>query len=112
MSAGIHGLVEILDQSQMGRIIQTSGFNRNIRLEAHGEDRLIRKLDVNLRTIATVFVDAADADYLTGEFFAFDHGTFPIRPDIPEKYDELTTPNTRNTEGTFRIAGAYHTHRV
>jgi hypothetical protein len=112
VSAGIHGLVEILDQSQMGRTIQTSGFDGNVRFEAHREDRLIRKLDVNLRTIATVFVDAAGADYLTSEFFAFDHGAIPIRPDMPENYYEPTVPSTRNAEGTFRIAGAYHTHRV
>jgi hypothetical protein len=112
LSAGIYRPVKILDQLQTAAIIQTLGFNGNIRLEAHGEDRLIRKFDVNLGTIATVFVDAAGADYLASEFFAFDHGAIPIRPEIPKNYDELTIPNTRNTEGTFRIAGAYHTHRV
>src|SRR5271154_4140158 len=73
LSAGIQGLIEALDQSQMGRTVKTSGFDGNVRFDAHREDRLIRELDVNLRTIGAIFVDVAAADYLTGEFFAFDH---------------------------------------
>jgi hypothetical protein len=67
---------------------------------------------VNLGTVAAVFVDAANADHLTGEFFTFDHGAFPIRADMTEDCDESTLPSTSNAEGTFRITGAYHTHRV
>jgi hypothetical protein len=112
LSARINRLVETLDQAQTSAIIGALGFNGNVRLEAHREDRLIRKLDVNLRTIATVFVDAAGADYLTSEFFAFDHGSFPIRANMTADCDKPTVLNTRNAEGTFRKAGAYHTHRV
>jgi hypothetical protein len=37
---------------------------------------------VDLGTVAAIFIDTADTDHFTGEFFAFDHETFPIRADM------------------------------
>ena len=85
---GAHGLtdsrqiVHILDQSRACALIDTLKSDGDVCVEAHGEDRLICKLDVDFGTFAAIFIDAADSDHLTGEFFAFDHGAFPSRADM------------------------------
>jgi hypothetical protein len=66
--------VSISDNPNRPAVRRTPGFDGDIRLETYGKDGLIRKHDMNLRAVFTVFVCLASTNHFAGNFSAFDHG--------------------------------------
>jgi hypothetical protein len=112
--AGIGGFVVGQYQARLAIVARTAcRFNGNIGLETDGEGRSVRKLHVNLRAVARIFVDAADPNDFAGKFLAFDHGLTRLNRDDMGTVDSLHRIRQKSGDGArFRMAGEYHTHRV
>ena len=90
------------------------GLNRHSRLKTYTKDSFVRKFDINLRTVQSVFVDRAPLDHLACELMALNHGVLFMSEKIHQDkaYSHVESDGDFAFATTFQTAGEYHTHRV